>query len=467
MKRKIFVHNYRKTLFALLYTSTIPLFSLSLNDLIDLALQKNPDILSAQNGYDSACLSLKTLNGAYAPQVSLSSSASLPDEYKWDAPPDYFSSSITYSQPLPGGTTLGFTGSFSFNSADIPEERHISQNPGLSFSLTQSLFPFWAQGKIKNPAKLSAKQQKEYYYNQLLYTKKTVLQNLVQNYIYASVHKKQIQIHENSIYLLDKQIETSNQLLKTGAVNQARITELQSSKWSYQQDLMSAKSGFMNYIQSLNTVCGTDFEDDSLSFEYKSLPDQDDFTKEILLATDNISDPLEESYKLKMELLKTNHALEKQSSAPALSLSVQPSWPFDPKKQEDWNDSCSPSSWSATIGINLSPLLSASVGIKEQQYELNCQAAENSFNAYIIQKKFVLQQYKTILDNYKAQFEEISNLYKAGSAELKDLESQFSAGGVSELDFDSVKVRVENCRLNMEIIELYVWLYEVLCKINL
>ena len=52
-------------------------------------------------------------------------------------------------------------------------------------------------------------------------------------------------------------------------------------------------------------------------------------------------------------------------------------------------------------------------------------------------------------------------------SELKDLESQFSAGAISELDFDSVKVRVENCKLNIEIIEVYVWLYEVLCEINL
>lgn len=87
---------------------------------------------------------------------------------------------------------------------------------------------------------------------------------------------------------------------------------------------------------------------------------------------------------------------------------------------------------------------------------MSYQAEENALNAYITQKTFVLQQYKTILDNYKIQLEEISKLYNTGNSELKDLESQFSAGAISELDFDSVKVRVENCRLNMEIIELYV-----------
>ncbi len=447
------------------------IFSLSFDELIKLTLQNNTDIFSAQTDYDSACLLLKTFNGAYAPQVSLSSSISLPDEYKWNTSPDYFSSSITYSQPLPGGTFIGFTGNFSLNATNILEERYISQNPSLSFSLTQSLFPFWVQGKIKNPAKLSAKQQKDYYYNQLLYTKKTVLQNLVQNFIYTAVYKKQIQIYQNSINLLDKQIETSNQLLKTGAVNQARITELQSSKWNYQQDLMSSKSSYISYIQILKTICGTEFENDILSLENKLLPGLEDFTKGLLLITDNIVDPLEESYKLKIELLKTNHTLEKQASAPTLSLSVQPSWSFDPKKQDEWKeawkDASSSSSWSATIGVNLSPLFSASISKNEQQYELSYQATENSLNAYITQKEFVLQQYKTILDNYKIQLEEISKLYNTGNLELKDLESQLSAGAISELDFDSVKVRVENCRLNMELIELYVWLYEVLCNINL
>ena len=79
-------------------------FSLSFKELIEITLQNNPDILAAQNGYDLACLSLKTLNSTYVPQVSLSSSTTLPDEYEWDTTPDYFSSSVTYSQPLPGGT---------------------------------------------------------------------------------------------------------------------------------------------------------------------------------------------------------------------------------------------------------------------------------------------------------------------------------------------------------------------------
>lgn len=449
----------------------VRVFSLSFEELIEQTLNNNPDILSAQNGYESACLSLKTLNGAYAPQVSLSSSTTLPDEYEWDTTPDFFSSSVTFSQPLPGGTSINLTAGASFNAADVLEDRFLSQNPNISLSLSQSLLPYWAQGKLRNPAKLSAKQQKEYYYNQLLYTKKTVLQNLVQNFIYATIYKNQIQIYTNSISLLDEQIEVSKQLLKSGAINQAQITELQSSKWSYQQDLMSTQASFISYIQNIKTICGNDFENNVLPYGTKNLPGMDDFTKEILSITDNISDPLEKSYQLKIQLLKTNRTLEKQSSAPTLSLSVQPAWSFESKKQDEWKDAWkdldSPSSWTATLGVNLSPLLSASVNKNKKQYELEYEAAENTFNAYITQKNFVLEQYKSILDEYKIQLEEITNLYNAGNSELQDLETQFTAGAISKLDYDSVKVRVENCRLNMEIIELYVWMYEVLSNINL
>lgn len=446
-------------------------FSLSFDELVELTLQNNTEILSAQNSYDTACLSLQTLNGAYAPQVSFSSSTTLPDEYKWDTTPDYFSSSITYSQPIPGGMTINLTGGASFNAADILEERFLSQNPDISISLSQSLLPYWVQGKLKNPVNLTANQQKEYYYNQLLYTKKTVLQNLVQNYIYAAIYKKQIQIYKNLITLLEEQKELSKQLLKTGATNQAKITELQSSKLSYQQDLISAQLNFFNCLQNMKTICGNDFELDISMYEKMSFPSLDHLINEILLITNNISDPLEKSYRLKIEILETNRTLEKQSSAPTLSFSIQPTWSFELKKQNEWKDAWkdldSPSSWTAMISVDLSPLLSASVNKKKKQYELNYETAENIYNAYITQKSFLLEQYKSILDEYKAQLKEITNLYNTECLELQDLETQYIIGAISKLDFDSVKVRVENCGLNVEIIEFYVWLYEFLYNTNL
>lgn len=446
-------------------------FSISLDELIECTLQNNSDILSAQNNYDNASLSLKTLHGAYAPQILFSSSTTLPNDYQYDTLPNYFSSTITYSQPLPGGIFINLTSGASFNTTDILEDCYLSQNPNTSISLSQSLLPYWIQGRLRNPTKLSAEQQKEYYYNQLLYTKKSVVQNLIQNYIYTAVYIKQIQINKNLIALLEEQIDISQQLLKNGSTNQAKITDFQSSKWSYQQDLLSSQSSFFSYLQNLKTICGIDFELDISSYENINLPVLDNLIKVILLLTDNISDPLEKSYQLKIKILKTNRTLEKQSSAPTLSLSVKPVWSFESKKQSEWKDAWkdinSPFSWTATIDVNLSPLLSSYINLSKKQYEQDYEVAENTYHAYITQKSFILKQYKTILDEYKTQLEEITNLYYTGCLEVQDLETQYTRGTISKFDLDSVKVRVENCRLNKEIIELYFWLYEFLYNTNL
>lgn len=448
----------------IVFSNTI--FSQTISDLAEYALQNNPNILSAQNDYNLANISSKTLNGTYTPQVSFSSSFTLPEEYHWPNSPDYMLSSITYTQPLPGGTSINLTGESSFTAVNISQERYLQQTPNISFSILQSLLPYWIQGKIENPEKLSVNQYKDYYYYQLLYIKKSVLQELLQNYIYALISKTQIQIYQNSISLIDEQIEIYEDLLSSGAINQLNITELQSSKWNYQQDLISTQANFAGYIQNIKTICGTDFEEAIFSNDFFEDLLSTDFSKVILSSTDNIVDPLEKTYKLKIELLKTEHILEKQSAAPTVSLSVQPSWSFVTKKQNDWKGLNSPSSWSANIGINLSPLISTTVNQSNKQYELNYETAENSYNAYLKQKKFVLQQYQTILEQYSFQLQEILNLYNTEKSELKDLESQFQNGAISKFDFDSVNVRVENYRLNMQITQLYVWMYKILFATN-
>ena len=293
-----------------------------------------------------------------------------------------------------------------------------------------------------------------------MYTKKSILQNLIQNYVYLLICKNEIQIYQNSICLLDEQIEVSKQLKANGTASQTQITELKSSQWSYQQDLMSVQVNYETYLQNLKSICGVDFEDE-IQF---ALPKN--IIATILTSTGNISDPLEKSYQLKIEILKTNHILEKQNSAPIVSLSVQPTWTFEHKKQDEWKDAWkdldSPSNWSATVSLNLSPLLTAMVKQNKKQYQLDYQAIENIYNAYVTQRNFVLQQYQTILDHYKEQLKQVTNLYNEGITEVTDLETQYNAGVISKLDYDSAKIQVDNCKLSKGIVEMYVWLYEIL-----
>ena len=172
MLRKIFCS-------IVLYTLSYNFFPFSFSDLVESALQNNSDIASAKSDYDSALLSSKTYDSSFAPGLSFSSSSTISKDYDWNTNPDYFSTYVTYTQPLPGGTTLSATGTYSFTSASAGDDQYISQILKVSFTLSQSLLPFWTQGTIKDPTVLSARQQAEYYRLQLLHTKKSVLQNLI------------------------------------------------------------------------------------------------------------------------------------------------------------------------------------------------------------------------------------------------------------------------------------------------
>lgn len=172
MHRKTNYQFFYKTFLILGLIIKTPLFSLSLPDLIDLTLQNNIDIITSQSDYESALLSAKTLDGSFSPGISISSTSSISNDYEWNLPPDYFSSNITYSQTIVGGTKFSITGTYSLNSAIYNEERYISQSPKINFTLTQSLLPFWAQGKISDPTILGNKQQVDYYHYQNIYAKK-------------------------------------------------------------------------------------------------------------------------------------------------------------------------------------------------------------------------------------------------------------------------------------------------------
>lgn len=436
------------------------LFSLSLSDVINIAFERNLDIKNALSNYESAVLSSKTLNGVYSPLVSVSSSTKLSEQEGIDSNPKEFSSQITYSQPIPGGATISTTGTYSSNSQLTGEDCFLFQYPSISLSLSQSLLPFWVQGTIHDPAKLSTKQQVEYYYNQLMYTKRNVIQTLIQNYVNVIVYKNETEIYKNSIELLNEQIAAMYELKKSGSINQTRITELENSKWTYQQNLISAESNYNTYLLNFKTIINHEIEIENLPNTFSDI-------QSILSFVDVENDPLKAIYELKIDMLKTSRILEKQSSAPTLNLSIEPNWSLPVVKKADWKDAWSSDdkvspTWTASVSVNLSPLLSAAVKHNKKQYEINYEIAQKSYEGYLQQKTFVKTQYQALYDNYLKQNESVTKLLESGLVELKDYKELYFSGAISKLDYDSVKTRVENCKLNKDCIALQEKLYEFL-----
>ena len=155
-------------IFMILFSSSdMILRAFSLMELAEIALNNNSDILSAINSYQTSILSSKSMDGTFSPQLSFSSSSQISKDYTWKNCPDYLSSSISYVQTLPGGSSISISGGASVNAETIYEELYLNQKPNVSISLQQSLMPFWIQGKSKDPNIENFYQQEQYYYHEL------------------------------------------------------------------------------------------------------------------------------------------------------------------------------------------------------------------------------------------------------------------------------------------------------------
>ena len=260
------MNNKKRYLVLILIIYSVYIYSISLEDVINYTLNNNFEIKTAEKKYQEGIIISKTLNGSYTPEISFSSITEISDEYNWDSIPDMYSSSINYTQPLPGGMTFSLGATYSFNSILMCEERGLSQNPTISISLTQSLFPFWIQKKIKDPIYVSSKQKKELSYYELLYIKKNVLQNLIHSYMYAMTTNNEMIMSQNSIELYERQINALKMLEISGKSTHAKILELENIKWNAQQNLISIKSNYLSYVQKLKSICGLEIDKMTLEF---------------------------------------------------------------------------------------------------------------------------------------------------------------------------------------------------------
>lgn len=143
-----------------------------LEQLCVLATQHNPDVLSAQYAYKLSSLKRKTLNGTYAPSVNFGASANIPDGYSWDA---YL---------------------YSFSTTAANGTQYAAQSPQVSFTLTQSLLPFWALSSLQ----------------------------------------------------------------KSGGTNLSKIAELETSKWNVLQTVVEAQAAYQQQLQNIRVISGSQID---------------------------------------------------------------------------------------------------------------------------------------------------------------------------------------------------------------
>lgn len=452
----------KNIIFLLIFFCSIKSYSITLEGLIDKTVQNNSDIKNAYKNFEITLISKQTFDGLFSPSIITGFTEKLSSD---ESKTKNMSTYLLYSQQLPGNFVFSIEGNYEATFQNILNENYLFQIPSLKFNLSQSVLPFWLQGEKKDPRIENYKLQNEYSYYQYLNVKKNTLLNLIQNYIYAFIYKNEIQIHKNSIELSNEQINAINEMKDNGAINFSKVVELENLRWSYQQSLLSSEIDFTSCIKNIKTISGENFDANLLDFFIEA-----NTTDIILNYLDNVSAPLEMLYQKTLEILKVNRVYEKQNSAPYLNISFTPTWSLNNTKTEQWLEPWESaetfSNWQMSFSIDFSPLFSSVSRKNSQRYSLNYEKTLDEFNSYIEQKKIILQEYLTLLNFYEQQKEELTRLIQKGIVELDDYKKIFEEGKISRIDYLSAEIRIKNQKLSRNMIDLYIYLYKFLIKMN-
>lgn len=434
------------------------IFSINLPELIESTIFNNIEIRTALNNYESILISKRTFDGVFSPSITTGFSESIT---KNDSEIKNISSFLSYSQPLPGGLIVSTIGNFAIISQKNINDNYLYQTPSVKFTITQSLFPFWLQGIKNDPQIENFNLQSECSYYQYINTKKTILINLVQNYINALIYKNEIETHKNSIEIVNKQISVLNDMKDIGASNLSKIIELENLRWTYQQNLLSSEIDLNSCIKNLKTISCINFDEELIDISLEN-----DFIEIIHKILDYINDPVELLYQKTLEIIKVKRIYEKQTSAPYLNVSLSPTWSLNGVKKRHLLDVLltmeKPSNWELSLSVDFSPLLLNGIRKNSERYTLSYEKTLDEYNSYISHKEFAKREYMSLLDFYGIQRRELSSLIHRASIELEDYKKIFEEGSISEIEFLSIETRLKNQKVTKNIIDLNILLYKFL-----
>ena len=244
----------------------------------------------------------------------------------------------------------------------------------------------------------------------MLYTKQSVLQDFIQNYIYAQIEYNQIQILKNTMDVTTKQISALIELKNTGGSNFSKISELENLKWSYEQDLLSSKIKLKSYLQNIMTLTEKEFSEDSFYELFSSDLEIEKLLAYIRCITNCNYNTYEEYLLDKIEIEQITLQNIKQESAPIAEVSIQPLWNSALEEVTDWKKSWKvsnkPTSWNVSITVNLSPLLNMNFNKTINKKKLELESAQNIYNSYLKQKHIIKKQYEDYCSNLNKVNEE-------------------------------------------------------------
>ncbi|MBQ3642863.1 TolC family protein [bacterium] len=442
----------------------------TLEVLWDSIIENNSEVNSVRTNYKNALIDYVTLQGLYIPSVNLNSIVNLGENYSKGDYPSYINNTLSIGQRLPGGSQLVLDVSYNLSYADYNEETYVNQIPKIGLTFSQSMFPFYLQGKLCSPDVQLLKINKEYQEKYYDYICKEKIKSVTREYIYALIYGKKSEIYESSIKLKNQKKEIIKKLIDQGRQNQSNLIEIENSLLMDIQNKAEIFSSYVQCINNLTLLTGANFYDLS-DFSLEELPDIEILENDGLEKID-CYDAYERMLLLNIKKFETQSSIIKQDNAPYISFNLTDIINLNDKKACDWKDSWTDwkddkkNTWAFGIGVDFTNFFK---GNYSKQYDKNnneLQSAKSSYYNYLEQKKKLFQIYKKSLESLESEILSTEELIENNEKILLAKTELMEKGLISEFEYINALEEFKILKLTYENYCLFRWLYNFLIFID-
>jgi len=210
---------------------------LTIDDAVQLALQKNPQVLTAISAIRQASGNYITVRAGLLPQIGVVS----PTGYQWQQ------NSLVNGQKPPS------TGSSSINSILYPQANDASWN--IEFQGSQLLFDGWKTASNTKAAKFS--EQIAYY--QLRQTIDATIATVIQQFYQVVLDRALVIANQQQVALYQTQVSDQQSRYDAGTVPRFNVLQAQVQLANAQPPLIQAKNNLRIALFTLVTTIGLDY----------------------------------------------------------------------------------------------------------------------------------------------------------------------------------------------------------------
>jgi hypothetical protein len=437
------------------------------------ALGRDSGALEAQKGYETALIEERRhYLQWWSPSLMLSNDLVYPYEHdEFDDLAASNATSLTFSAPLPTGSLLELSASYSLNRDMLQdmlplEEWGFAQDLQGKIGFGQSLNPWWLHTG-RNPYTAGATLRTVLAKNSYNTAIKTALFSCVQSYVSLRKAERNRDMLVERIALYDDMMAAYRQMRDNGGISWREFQNIRKDKWEDEETLFSLE-------QDITALRGELFK--ATGIQAGTVKDETLFPVESPLwlssfLTTRMEDlrRLEEtSVQFQQESLRVERLISRQNNAPLIKVEFGSSFKLPAKDTDSLDDAWNEdnftdnilNNWALTISLDLSSLFSPLNKKNETVYRLSQNILDKLLQNIREDKGKEKDRTAVVIRQLEEHIARLGVIIEDESGNIQDDKLLFDQGALTELEYRQSLLEYKSRSALLENFNDDLWLYQ-------